>query len=254
MVDKDGILAIAGQNENVNKIVKAINSLPSERKAYLNELFLHAPFFIFQVMELVEYKKGTVFIREKKPADCVYFLIDGRVQAIEHRVLGTSYNFTHYNAFESFGTMESLLDYDRFKTTLVTDTDCKFLVMNREDYQKWTEEDSHALKMISKETCEYLLTEARRDRLLRFLSGKDSLLMLMALTYEESHTGDGKCEFELTRQQLSEFSGLSLRTVNRAVQSLEEEGFWTHNRGKFAINEKQYQKIKEYMNGFVSDE
>ena len=254
MIDRDGILTQKETNGNIHKIVKAVDSLPAERKAYLNELFLHAPFFVFQVMEMTVYKKGTIFIREKMPADRVYFLIEGRVQAMEHRVLGTSYNFTHYNAFESFGAMESLLDYDRFKTTLITDTDCKFLVISREDYQRWTEEDSHALKMIAKETCEYLLTEARRDRLLRFLSGKDSLLMLMALTYEENHSADGRCVFELTRQQLSEFSGLSLRTVNRAVQSLEEEGFLNHIRGKFVIDGKQYQKIKEYMNEFVSDE
>jgi CRP/FNR family cyclic AMP-dependent transcriptional regulator len=253
MFTNSKLLNDAEGNENLNKIMMAIESLPEDTKKHLQELFKHAPLFIFQAMQLKEMKKETYFIREKMPADRVFFMISGRVQAVEHRVLGTSYNFTHYNAFESFGTMESLLDYDLYRTTLVTEVDSQFLVLSREDYEKWTETDSHALKIISKETCEYLLEEARRDRLLRFLSGKDSLLMLMMLEYEERHE-DGVCRFELTRQQLSEFSGLSLRTVNRAVQSLEEEGFLHHNRGHFKIDSEQYIKIKEYMNGFVADE
>lgn len=254
MENKNEFLGYFDGNANLSEILAAIESLPDTTKNFMADLFSNAPLSIFQAMRLEEYKKGEVFIRETAPADKVYFLIRGRVQAVENRVLGISYNFTHYNAFESFGTMEILLDYDAYRATLVADTDCQFLVLTREDYARWTETDSHALKLISKETCEYLLEEARKDRLLRFLSGKDSLMMLFMKEYEEMMDDNDICRFTLTRQQLSEFSGLSLRTVNRAIQTIEEEGYVQHSRGHFQINAEQYNRIKKYINSFIADE
>lgn len=241
------------ENIAVNKIVEYTHTLPAAIQATVNELFKNVPLSVFDEIEIKEIPKGTYFIRENEPADRVMFLLRGDVSAQEHRVLGTSYKFTGYSAFETFGTMECLLGYRLYAATLVTESDCSFFVMKRSDYERWTDKDSHALKMITKDTCEYLLREARRDRVFRFLSGKDSLLMFLALEYEDRVDEKGNCRITLTRQELAEFSGLSIRTVNRAVQTLEEEGFFTHNRSVFRIDREQYRKIREYLNEFVED-
>ncbi len=253
MVKKDSFIKGQEEKENLSLIMNSIENLPKEIADYVKELFRNAPLFVFKNMRRKVFPKGTVFIREKMPATLVYFLVRGRVEAMEHRVLGTKYNFTHYNAFESFGPLESFLDCDLYKTSLETEEECEFLVMSRKDYENWTKNDSHALKMIAKETCYYLLDEARKSRLLRFLSGKDELLVLMMLEYEERKNENGVCKFKLTRQQLSEYSGLSVRTVNRAVLSLEEEGFLKHKRGNFNIDVQQYRKIKSYINNFIEE-
>lgn len=235
-----------------NSIVKYTNDMPVAVQDVLNELFKNAPLSVFNEIEIKEIPEKTYFVRENEPADRVFFLINGEASALEHRVLGTSYKFTGYSAFESFGTMESLLGYDLYAATLETETDCSFLIMERSAYERWTEKDSHALKMLTKDTCEYLLREARRDRVFRFLSGKDSLLMMLALEYEDRADEKGNCRLNFTRQQLAEFSGLSVRTVNRAVQTLDEEGFFDHSRSVFRINRQQYRKIREYLNEFIS--
>lgn len=253
MVENDSFIKDQKDCDNINIIMNIVNSLPRDNRLYTQKLFQNAPLFVFKSISIKKLPKDTIFINENMPATLVYFLIKGRVEAIEHRVLGSKYNFTHYNAFESFGTMESLLDYDLYKTSLITEEECTFFVMSRENYEKWTNVDSNALKMISKETCEYLLDEARKSRLLRFLSGKDSILVIMMLEYEERKNKDGVCKIKLTRQKLSQYSGLSIRTVNRAILALEEEGFLSHSRGNFKIDIEQYNKIKSYISEFVSD-
>ncbi|MQN02136.1 MAG: Crp/Fnr family transcriptional regulator [Lachnospiraceae bacterium] len=237
----------------VNSILDYSEQLPESVQDVLKELFKNAPLGIFQEMEIREIPSGTHFVRENDPASRVYFLIKGEVSAIEHRVLGTNYKFTTYSAFESFGTMESLLGYDLYAATLQTETDCIFFKMERSAYERWMDKDSHALKLLTKDTCEYLLREARRDRVFRFLPGKDSLLMLLALEYEDRADQKGNCRLTFTRQQIADFSGLSVRTVNRVVQQLDEEGFFDHNRSVFKINKQQYRKMREYLNRFISD-
>lgn len=235
-----------------NTILKYTENLSSAVQGTLHQLFKNAPLSTFEEMEIREMPKGSYIVRENEPADSIFFLIKGEVSALEHRVLGTSYKFTGYSAFESFGTMESLLEYDLYAATLLTETDCSFIQMDRGAYERWTEKDSHVLKMLTKDTCEYLLREARRDRVFRFLSGKDSLLMMLALEYEDRADEKGNCRLVFTRQQLAEFSGLSVRTVNRAVQTLGEEGFFEHNRSVFRIDRQQYRKIRDYLNEFIS--
>ena len=252
MENKNEFLGYFDGNANLSEILAAIESLPDTTKNFMADLFSNAPLSIFQAMRLEEYKKGEVFIRETAPADKVYFLIRGRVQAVENRVLGISYNFTHYNAFESFGTMEILLDYDAYRATLVADTDCQFLVLTREDYARWTETDSHALKLISKETCEYLLEEARKDRLLRFLSGKDSSTypcenrtaarlrtwFLLLREYCESaltaimhiHKQDRQLKEELSALIPLDPAALPAGWLKKVVRALVGAGFWQQTR------------------------
>lgn len=240
-------------NDNMNSIIVAIDNLPSADRDYVYDIFKNAPFSIFQEMSLLTIHKGKVFIQEEAPADRIYYLLEGEVQAVEHRVLGSSYYYMNFRAVEVFGPMEVLLDMKCYRTTLMTKTDCKFIMLKRESYERWIENDAHVLRIDSKATCTYLLKESRRSRLFRFMSGKDSILMMIMQEYEERADERGICEMQWTRQQLSEYSGLSLRTVNRAVQAMEDEGYINHHRGYFKINKEQYNRIKEYLDSFVDE-
>jgi hypothetical protein len=57
MFTNSKLLNDAEGNENLNKIMMAIESLPEDTKKHLQELFKHAPLFIFQAMQLKEMKK-----------------------------------------------------------------------------------------------------------------------------------------------------------------------------------------------------
>lgn len=241
-------------NGQLNKIMEIIDNLPGEEREYVRHLFRGAPMSLFDEITVVHIRKDTSFIWENTPADRVYLLVEGRVQAVEHRVLGSSYNYMRFSPVNSLGTMEVLLEMKNYRTTLMTQTDCTMLSMSRSSFSRWIHNDSNALLMETKGLGTYLLEEARRNRLLRFLSGKDSLLLILQQEYELNHNEKGNCLIQWTRQEISNYSGLSVRTVNRAIQSLEEEAFIDHHRGVIRISKQQYEKIRTYLDSFISEE
>lgn len=54
-----------------------------------------------------------------------------------------------------------------------------------------------------------------------------------------------------SRQEIAERSGLSIKTVNRAVKKMEENGFISRNGRKILISSEQYFKIKSYLDSIV---
>lgn len=57
----------------------------------------------------------------------------------------------------------------------------------------------------------------------------------------------GPCRISYTRQELAEACSVSLRTVNRCVKKLREEGLISLSRGKIEISQSQLAALEELM-------
>ncbi|MFV0361724.1 MAG: Crp/Fnr family transcriptional regulator [Suipraeoptans sp.] len=242
------------RNERMQEILNRIDTLPEDHRAYMNRMFQNAPLSVFESMELKRIKPNSVFVREAKKADNVFILIEGQVQAVEHRIMGNEYNYMQFKAIKVFGAMEILLGFNNFKTTLMTVGECTFLVMKRQQYKQWIENDNNALLMETYSMGRYLLEQARKERLFLFLYGRDRLFLVFSQEYENYHDIDGNCKLSRSHQDLAESSGLSVRTINRALQSMRNEGYIKYHRGEIRISKSQYAKIVGYLEQFVDKE
>ena len=101
-------------------------------------------------------------------------------------------------------------------TTLKTVTDCTFLVLSREQYRRWIWDDKNALQLEVGSMGKYLLEQNRVGRVFLFLQGMDRILYMFVLEYE-SHKNRKSMVINASRQEIAERSGLSIKTVNRAV-------------------------------------
>lgn len=241
------------ENAKTKKIQDKISTLPETHRAYINKMFHDAPLDLFDHMIMKQYPKDSIFIREQKEADQIYLLIEGEVQALEHRIFGNRYNYMRFRAVKWFGSMEVLLEIDDYKTTLATLSDCTFLSMHRKDYQRWIEKDTNALLMETKSMGRYLLEQGRKERLFLFLHGRERLFLLFTEEYKYLNEGCGQCILYRTHQELSDDSGLSIRTINRTLKAMNEEGYISYYRGEIKINQLQYQKMQEYLEHIVAE-
>ena len=64
---------------------------------------------------------------------------------------------------------------------------------------------------------------------------------------------DNMAIFDISRQEIAERSGFSVKTVNRAVKKMEEEGYITQKGHKIIISEEQYLKMKSYLAPIVEE-
>lgn len=238
--------------ERLKAIYGEIDQLDKEKKDYLEEMFRTTPDFVFENLEVRKYQKDVIFIREYAPANWIYILLDGRVCAIEYRILGMQYDFMRFRAMQLFGGMEVLLDMDAYGTSLVTTTDCTFLVMEKEIYKRWLHQDPVVLRMQTKNILQLLFEQGRKERLLSFLQGRERLFLIFTEEFEVSQDKRKICKIEWTQSRMAACSGLSVRTINRAVQQMSEDGFITYNRGKIRISEEQYHKMKEYLDQIIA--
>lgn len=229
-----------------NRIKKLQESLESEQAEYLRNYLSNAPYWTLESMNLVKKDKNTVFIEENSPADTVYILVEGTVRAFDYRIRGVAYDYMTFEAVKAFGAMEIFFCIDNYMTTLVTETPCTFLVISRANYEKWIWEDKNALQLEIANTGTNLLSQTRDGRIILFLQGTDRIMYLFSKYYEQQKHED-KLVLSIGRQELAERSGFSIKTVNRAIKKLEEEGFIDRDGHKIIIRNEQYIKIRGYL-------
>lgn len=235
---------------NIDKLVALKNAMRGEEKDYLNKYLLNAPMWILDSFQIVNMEKNHVFIRENSEVDMVYILVEGIVKAIDYRIFGIKYDYMRFYPVKVFGTMEILLEFERYMTTLITVTPCKMLVISKNKFEEWIKKDINALLLESKTLCAYLLEQARRERVFLFVHGIDRIILLFIEFYEQM-AQNKKCILKLTRQDIADCSGLSIKTINRSVKKMQEEGYIGREGNSIIISEKQYLKMKEYISPIV---
>ena len=83
-----------------------------------------------------------------------------------------------------------------------------------------------------------------------FVPGTDRLAVLFEHRYQK-YGKNGKLAFTNTRQELAEYSGLCVKTVNRAVKKFEEQGLISRNGKTFYINEEQYGRLHALVSKLI---
>ena len=233
-----------------SKIKKVQNRLNKDDAEYLKSYLSNAPYWVLESSQVVVKEPKSVFIEENAPADKVYILLEGIVRAVDYRVKGIAYDYMWLNSIRAFGAMEILFKLDEYKTTLSTVTTCTFLVMSRSNYERWLWEDKNVLQMEVESTGGNILEQNRIGRVLMFLQGMDRIIYMFLKNYEQSKP-EGEYVLGLTRMEIAERCGFSVKTVNRAIKKMEEDGYIQKEGHKIKISKEQYMKMKNYLDLIV---
>lgn len=236
----------------MNEVVELINELHSKEREYLNNYLANAPKWLLESFQIVRLKKGTSFIHENAYVDTIYILVEGVVKATDYRVQEIAYDYARFYPIEVFGAMEFLMAYDWYKTTLITETDCCFLRVSKDQFAKWMVTDIHAVLEQVKAMSVYLLEQVRKERLFLFLQGTDRLYLLFMQIYQKS-ARHKICKIKLTRKDLSNSTGLCVKTINRCVKKMEEDGYISREGRTIVIDRGQYERIKAVVSEKIDE-
>ena len=92
----------------------------------------------------------------------------------------------------------------------------------------------------------YLLDQSRKERLYVLLPGNERVYLILANLYETYGKFDTYSVY-MSRKDFSEVTGLSERTITRALKELEEKKLITRNGWNIVMTWNQYKQIKELM-------
>ena len=234
----------------LHQIVPFLEDLDSEKKRQLEEYFITAPVWLMDSFKIEQMDAGYVFVRENAKVDKVYIIVKGQIKATDYRVFGIAYDFMKFDGTYAMGGMEALMELNYYKTTLETVTPCTMITIPFDKYKRWLETDVKALAREAKIVTSYLNEEARQGRLFLFLEGSQRIVFLLLKYYETSNV-DGVYETSFTRQSLAEESGLCVKTINRALRKLEEDGLVGKRGNRITINKEQYSKMRATMDKVI---
>lgn len=232
-------------------LIAAIDTAPQPQKAYLQQLFQHIP-VSSRSCRIVEMQADTKFIAASEPCNAVWILIEGHVRAREEQISGDVYVFTEFQAPELFGEMEGLAGISYYKVTLVTATDCKFIVMPMNSYLNWIQNDSEALFSRVHAIMNFTLKESKNDRTYLFLDGINRLILYLTQYYQK-HARSKTCVMQIKRQQIADETGFSTKTVNRSIRKLSDNGLVTLDGRKIIISESQYEQLLALIDKKISN-
>ncbi len=236
---------------HLSEEVKAeLENIPTAHCNYLMKLFERAPVNLLEAIEVRHVPNGEIFIEENEKVSNVYFLLSGHAKALERRILGTEYNYMEFSPITLLGSMEILLGSDTYQATLIALSPCVFLTMRAQAFRNWIESDPNALLMESKNLVRCLLEQGKKERVFLFLQGQDRLFKLFIDEY--AHENNPVYEIKKTRQQLSDCSGLSVRTVNRALKSMKDEGYISIVDHRIFVSREQYKKMSDRLECILS--
>ncbi len=235
------------QQKYLYQVLPFLKDINAKRREQIENYFTSAPVWLMDSFQIVEMDMGVTFVHENEIVDTIYIICKGLIKAIDYSVFGIAFDFMRFDGLYAMGGMEVVMDLDRYMTTLQTVTPCIIITIPKSKFEKWLKTDSKALKQEAKAVGEYLLEQGRTVRAFLFLKGSDRLCMLLMQRYENFAKKDEIFEISSTRQELSEESGLCVKTINRSIKKLEEQGLIGRKGNKITIDKTQFLKIKEVV-------
>ena len=89
--------------------------------------------------------------------------------------------------------------------------------------------------------------------MLLFLQGADRVAFLLMKRYRKYAQG-GVLRMKGDRQELSDFTGLCVKTISRSIKKFKENGMITTQGSNIMINYEQYRRMEEMISGILAED
>ena len=150
------------------------------------------------------------------------------------------------------GEVTILAGMERTSVTIETLTETTVIYFQRKDFEEWIAEDNHFLRLVAGKVA-FKLYRSSYNRGARLFYPPQFILLDYILKYAaaEQIEKNGQAVIKKTRQELYEECGITVKTLNRTIKRLEEDGVVTMCRGKMAMTLEQYRLGQRRIHHYV---
>lgn len=129
--------------------------------------------------------------------------------------------------------------------SIETLTECVVFMISREDFEIWIAQDIHLLRLVVHKIA-YKLYHSSHNRDARLFYPPTFLFLYYMLKFAPAHNIEKKGEIILqkTREGIREELGMTVKTINRTIAKLKEDGLIDSRKGKVVMSQEQYQMAR----------
>ena len=221
--------------------------LPMAKRSSMERLFRNCTEKVKTYMFVMDVAAGQTFIQAGEPCINIEIILSGKASGVEWPMHGHSYPFKDFGPGDFLGEIESFAGMRQYRVSVVALTDCRVLVIPVFCYMEWMHADVDALYMRTQKNVTRLLSQTADTRKYLFMDGRERLMLYLIRKYERKGRADNTCSLKQTRSQMAEEIGFSIKTMDRSIKKLEEEGMLRLEKGKIQVDEAGYLTMKNYI-------
>lgn len=221
--------------------------LPMAKRSSMERLFQNCTEKVKTYMFVMDVAAGQTFIQAGEPCINIEIILSGKASGVEWPMHGHSYPFKDFGPGDFLGEIESFAGMRQYRVSVVALTDCRVLVIPVFCYMEWMHADVDALYMRTQKNVTRLLSQTADTRKYLFMDGRERLMLYLIRKYERKGRADNTCSLKQTRSQMAEEIGFSIKTMDRSIKKLEEDGMLRLEKGKIQVDEAGYLTMKNYI-------
>lgn len=223
---------------NIDNIIKNDSAIQLYIKSLPKELLKQAvPLSI---------KKSSTLVIKGEPLEAAYILLSGELGIIYYALEGKSHLYSSLSPFKIISDVEVLAQENYYCSTVISVKDSILYRIPIEHFKNCLNTNSD----FSKEVIHTFAKSAYHNSLLRGMKAyKSSLdktaIHLLMFCMAHPPTDAKPVIIKKTRQTLAEELELSVKTINRNLDALKEEGYISIVHGKIHVRMKHFDLLKE---------
>ena len=225
-----------------------INEVPD-----LETYFEHIPEDIKNNYTIRVYPPGTIIHQKDFKLEKFGIIAKGEHRVINEFQNGNVFMIEKNEPIDFVGEVTILAGMEKTSVTIETLTETTVIYFSRKDFERWIEEDIHFLRLVSHKVA-YKLYRSSYNRGARLFYPPNFILLDYILKQAAQLGIKRKQEITIqkTRQELYEECGITVKTLNRTISKLKEDGLISMKKGKINMNQEQYELAKEKIHHYVN--
>lgn len=221
----------------------------------LNDYLINMPKELKNKFVVKIHPPGTIIHHQQSDLD-----IFGIVATGEHRVInifenGNIFMIEKNEPIDFIGEVTILAGMRQTSVTIETITESIIMYISREDFEEWIKKDIHFLYLVSQKVA-LKLYRSSSNRGAKLFYPPTFLLLDYLIQYaqrEDIKKGETLI-LKQTREELYEEVSISVKTLNRTIGKLKQDGVISIVKGKIAISYDQYKLARKMVKYYVKQD
>lgn len=198
------------------------------------------------------YPPGTIIHQKDYPLTSFGIIAKGEHRVINEFENGNVYMIEKNEPIDFVGEVTILAGMEKTSVTIETLTETTVIYFSRKDFEEWIKKDIHFLQLVSHKIA-YKLYRSSYNRGARLFYSPHFILLDYILKQADSMNISDTKEILIrkTRQELYEECGITIKTINRTIKKLLEDGVVSLRKGKISMNLEQYHLARKVIHHYV---
>ena len=208
----------------------------------LDYMLDHMPENIRQHTTKRTFQPGEIVVRKGDKADHIYMITAGKLRVSNEFESGQRYTFASLAVPDIIGDLEVLAGQECFADTNEAITECQVMSMTAETFLHWMKTDNDFAVAVARLLAAKMYPTSNEAGRVKFQPSQERFEEYLA-----KRLGDIETDLFIlhtSRQQIADDIGTSVKTVNRCVTKMRDDGDLALLHGKITLNRDQQARLR----------